>query len=303
MPRYQDLVPGLSLPLGAQRMSEAALIAFAREFDPQPMHLDPGSAQAALMGGLIGSGWQSVAILHGMLRNTLLDQAGFPALLHVGALRWSAPVRPDDTLTATAYVTESATPAHLALRLKLANQHGETLLTQEAHYGTPEATRPALNGGPFEPTTRPVHPLPFDKIEPGTVSFAGEHRFDCDSVERYRALYDAKWDEGPITVPPWQLATQWLRLNISRWEALEAAGEVLPRRGPGLGLSDVIWPLTVHPQEPIRFFSRSLSARPSASRPGWGIVSNRNYALNTANEVVMAFSSSVLTETGLPALP
>jgi acyl dehydratase len=293
-----DLIPGLRVPYGGYPVHEEALVAFAGEFDPQPMHLDPASEQAALMGGLISSGWQTVAIHHHMLRTALLDAAGLSKVLHVKSLRWSSPVRPGDTLSGMTQVQAVAkTPhPHAALHHTVSNQHGENVMTLEALYGAPEAAPPPVLGGPYPASTRPARPLCFDEVEPGTISLSGEHTFGQDAVARYRALYDPAPPDAPLTVSPWHITAQWLRLIIAGWAAMEAAGEALPRRGPGLGLVDVIWPRTARPGELIRFYSRVESTRPSSSRPGWGIVSNRNYALNAADEVVVAFSSAVLME-------
>ena len=68
-------------------------------FDPQPFHIDPEAAKASPFGGLIASGWHTTALFMGMfVREMLLDSAslGSPG---VEELRWTAPVRPGDTLT------------------------------------------------------------------------------------------------------------------------------------------------------------------------------------------------------------
>lgn len=285
---------GARLPYGTYRATEADLIGFARELDPQPMHLDGQSDQARMMGGLIGSGWQTVAVSHRLLRESLLNVAGLH-LQRVNTLRWSAPVRPDDVLTATATVL--ANDAALTLQQELTNQNGEIVMALEAVYGPPPGDPAEIPGGPYEASTTPARPLPFDKAIPGTITFTGEHCFEAEAVARYRATYDPG---EASSVAPWHLCAQWLRLNIARWDALEAAGETLPERGPGLGLTDVIWPHPVQAGERLRYFSRTVSARASSSRAGWGIIANRNYALNDANEVVVAFSSAVLIEGSRP---
>lgn len=288
---------GARLPCGEQTVPLESMIAFAQELDPQPMHLDAGSPQAGMMGGLISSGWQTVAINHAMARKALLDGAGWTRLLRVDGLRWSTPVRPGDTLCAMAEIL-SLEPGALVLRHTLTNPRNETVMSLDACYGRDHTEPAAPDGGPYLPGDRPVHPVPFDKVTPGTVLFAGEHVFSAEAAGRYHALYDPAGTAD--TVAPWHITAQWLRLNVDAWAALEARGVTLPQRGPGLGLQHVIWPTPARVGEPLRYFSRTVSTRASSSRAGWGIITNRNYALNAEGAVVMAFTSSALLEGTAP---
>ncbi|MCA0406315.1 MAG: hypothetical protein LCH39_09225 [Proteobacteria bacterium] len=295
MPCPAPWLPGATFTYGAHEVTAEAIIRFARALDPQPMHLDAASAQAGMMGGLISSGWQTVALHHAMARAALLDGAGYHYLVQVENLRWSTPVRPGDTLRGWAEVL-AGDADEILLRHALINQNDETVMGLEARYAR---TRPTGNdpvGGPYPVGDRPVHPVPFEGIVPGTVTFAGEHRFSRDAALEQRALYDPLRPGEAETVSPWHLAAQWLRMNVDCWNALEAQGITLPNRGPGLGLKQVIWPTPAKIDEPLRYFSRTLEARASSSRPGWGIITNRNYALNAAGEVVVAFTSSALLE-------
>lgn len=287
--------PGTSFAYGAHEVTAEAIIGFARELDPQPMHLDAASEQAAMMGGLISSGWQTVAIHHAMVRSALLDAAGYAHLVQVDNLRWSTPVRPGDTLRGQTEVLEQNADA-VFLRHALLNQNAETVMGLEAHYARTHPSEDEPIGGPYPEGDRAVHPVPFERVIPGSVTFAGEHRFSREAALNQRELYDPLRQGEPETVSPWHLAAQWLRMNVECWNALEAQGVTLPNRGPGLGLRHVIWPNPAHIGEPIRYFSRTLEARASASRKGWGIITNRNYALNPAGKVVVAFTSSALLE-------
>ena len=42
---FEDYVPGLTMDCGSFTMSEADIIAFAKEYDPQPFHVDPVAAK------------------------------------------------------------------------------------------------------------------------------------------------------------------------------------------------------------------------------------------------------------------
>ena len=103
---WEDLVVGDEAVHGTHTVTEEEILAFGREYDPQPFHVDPEAAAAGPFGGLIASGWQTAAIYMGLfVRSALRDSAamGSPG---VEELRWLAPVRPGDTLTARSRVVD-----------------------------------------------------------------------------------------------------------------------------------------------------------------------------------------------------
>jgi acyl dehydratase len=80
---------------------------FARQYDPQPFHTDARTAEDTVFGGLIASGFQTVAISTGQfIRTGALDGTGMggPGL---DEIRWIAPVRPGDTLHTSVEVAEA----------------------------------------------------------------------------------------------------------------------------------------------------------------------------------------------------
>jgi acyl dehydratase len=103
---FEDFAPGDVAEVGPVTVSEQEIVEFASRFDPQPFHIDPEAAKASPFGGLIASGWHTTALFMGMfVRGVLLDSAslGSPG---IDELRWTAPVRPGDTLTGRSTVTE-----------------------------------------------------------------------------------------------------------------------------------------------------------------------------------------------------
>jgi acyl dehydratase len=95
---FEDFQVGEVSELGPVTVTEAEIVEFAKRFDPQPFHIDTEAAQASPFGGLIASGWHTTALFMGMfVRGVLLDSAslGSPG---VEEIRWTAPVRPGDTL-------------------------------------------------------------------------------------------------------------------------------------------------------------------------------------------------------------
>jgi acyl dehydratase len=103
---FEDFQVGQVTEVGPTSVTEAEILEFAERFDPQPFHIDPEAANASPFGGLIASGWHTAALFMGMfVREILLDSAslGSPG---VEEIRWTAPVRPGDTLTARSTVTD-----------------------------------------------------------------------------------------------------------------------------------------------------------------------------------------------------
>jgi acyl dehydratase len=94
---FEDFPLGEVVEYGRVEVSVDEIIAFAREFDPQPFHTDEEVAAAAT-GGLIASGWHTSALLLRMnceaflMRAAILEEAG------VEEVRWRQPVRPGDQL-------------------------------------------------------------------------------------------------------------------------------------------------------------------------------------------------------------
>ncbi len=100
MPRlyFVDFFVGDSSPLPARHVTEEEILTFARQFDPQPFHIDPEAARHSIYGGLIASGWHTCSMAMRMMCDSyLLDTAslGSPG---VDEIRWLKPVRPGDTL-------------------------------------------------------------------------------------------------------------------------------------------------------------------------------------------------------------
>ena len=140
-PKYywEDFKAGEVHPLGEKRVDKEEIIAFAKQFDPQPFHVDEAAAEASMYGGLIASGWHTVALVMRMMCDSyMLDSAslGSPG---VENLKWLKPVRPGDTLRAQRTTLEaraSASRPEMGLvktRWEVFNQNGEPVMTMEGY--------------------------------------------------------------------------------------------------------------------------------------------------------------------------
>lgn len=94
----EDVAVGQRFVTRSHVVTEADVLRFAREFDPQPFHTDREAATHSVFGGLVASGWHTVAIT---MRLMVEDSPRFAwGLVGVGAeAQWPAPTRPGDTLT------------------------------------------------------------------------------------------------------------------------------------------------------------------------------------------------------------
>jgi acyl dehydratase len=139
---FEDFEPGQVYELGTRTVTEGELVEFARQWDPQPFHVDPEAAKESVFGGLIASGWQTGAMWMRMYVDTMLGSAarGSPG---IEELRWLAPVRPGDTLTGRLTVLETAPSATrsdrgtVRIRGEMVNQDGVTVMamTSRGHFG------------------------------------------------------------------------------------------------------------------------------------------------------------------------
>ena len=118
-------------------MTPERIHAFAEEYDPQPIHLDPDGAARERFGGIIASGWHSLsATMRLIVRSNIFD--GAPVVgVGVDNLRYLKPVRAGDRLRARAEVLEirpsKSHPdrGYLVLRVTTHRQQDESVLSQE----------------------------------------------------------------------------------------------------------------------------------------------------------------------------
>lgn len=131
---FEDLAIGQTLRLDTTVVVTAEGIkAFAREFDPQPFHLDEGAARRTPFAGLVASGWHTAAMTMRLTVEGDLRLAGGTVGVGVEELRWPKPVRPGDELRVEIEILElraSRTRPELGvvkIRLTTFNQRGETV--------------------------------------------------------------------------------------------------------------------------------------------------------------------------------
>ena len=131
-------MPGATSEFGPIRVDEAEVVAFARQFDPQPIHTDPVGAAAGPFGGLIASGWHTVSLVMRVLVDHYLARGAALASPGIDELRWPQPVRPGDVLRVRATVLEArrsqSKPDRGLVRTKVEalNQDGQVVMSMVA---------------------------------------------------------------------------------------------------------------------------------------------------------------------------
>lgn len=134
---FEDLKVGDRFESATYPVSEEAIVAFAREFDPQTFHLNPMTAEQTMFEGLIASGWHTAAITMRLFVQTLNFAEGAIGL-GVDELRWPNPVRPRNVLRVETEIVDlrpsRSKPDRGILRIRnvTKNQRGEIVQTMFA---------------------------------------------------------------------------------------------------------------------------------------------------------------------------
>ena len=135
---FEDFEVGQCITLAPYSVQAADIISFARQFDPQPFHLDPLDTKTQQLGGLMASGWHTAAIAMRMKVDAYLGDTATLTSPGVDQLRWLLPVRAGDTLSGIELVTVARRSRSqpdrgvLATEVRLQNQHEKLVMTLEA---------------------------------------------------------------------------------------------------------------------------------------------------------------------------
>ena len=103
---FDDFEPGQQFHSKGVTITESQILDFALLYDPQPFHIDLEAAEKGPFGGLIASGFQTLALTFRMFHQERVFSACGMGSPGFDELRWVRPVRPGDTLKVTAIVKE-----------------------------------------------------------------------------------------------------------------------------------------------------------------------------------------------------
>ncbi|MFK7089997.1 MaoC family dehydratase [Chromobacterium violaceum] len=135
---FEDLRPGQLFLSAEHTLSEQEIIAFARQFDPQPFHTDPEAACQTFFNGLAASGWHTSSLSMRLVAESELGRAANGLIgMQIDKMRWPQPSRPGDTLQVEVEVLDkrrsSSQPGFGVVKVSWTtrNQRGETAMQLE----------------------------------------------------------------------------------------------------------------------------------------------------------------------------
>ena len=106
---FEDFPLGRFGTFGPRHVTRDEIVAFAAEFDPQPMHLDEEAAAKSMLRGLSGSGWQVCSLVIRNMDDGVNTRAASLGSPGVDEVRWLSPLRPGDDLMLDVDVLEART--------------------------------------------------------------------------------------------------------------------------------------------------------------------------------------------------
>lgn len=104
---FEDYHEGAIYEYGFVSVTDEEIIAFARDFDPQPFHVDPEYARTGPFGGLAASGFHTNALFMRLFANHFLSRVASLGSPGFDELRWTVPVRPGDQLRLRTTILEA----------------------------------------------------------------------------------------------------------------------------------------------------------------------------------------------------
>ena len=134
MQYFEDFPVGRTLEMGPLQVKADDIVRFARQFDPQPFHLDEEAGRKSLFGGLSASGWHTAAIGMRLIYDGFLKDSASQGSPGIPKLRWTKPVRPGESLSLRASVSEAKPSASkpdrgfVTIDYSMQNQTGEVKL-------------------------------------------------------------------------------------------------------------------------------------------------------------------------------
>lgn len=135
---FEDFRVGEVAEAGDVEVTQKEILGFARRYDPQPFHVSPEDAAASPYGGLIASGWNTIALAMRLLVDHLIPPNAALGSPGVDEVRWLLPVRPGDRLRVCVTVLEAvpsrSKPDRGMVRslIEALNQRGEVVMSMRA---------------------------------------------------------------------------------------------------------------------------------------------------------------------------
>jgi acyl dehydratase len=291
---FEDFKPGHFGTFGPRHVTREEIIAFAREFDPQPMHLDEEAANRSMLRGLSGSGWHMCALMMRMLVD------GFIGIHRVSACAGrrgialavaAAARRQPDARRRGAGDAGDAQPARRGPRqihvTPLSNA-GEKRLTMTTN--AMFRLKAAATG------RRRVSYL--EDIKVGVNRELGSFTFTADAIKDFARQFDPQpfhLDEaagraslfGGLAASGWHLTAVFMKLLVSRMRrreqaAAKARGEEIAPGGPSPGFKNMRWLKPVLAGDTLTLLHRGEGDAAIGVAPAMGPDGRRDHGVQPA---------------------
>lgn len=135
---FEDFHEGRNFVSAPRTISASEIVEFAKEFDPQPMHIDEEAGKASILGGLSASGWHISALSMRLFYDTVVQLSAGEGAPGINFTEWRKPLIAGDTITLNVTVKGrrplSSRPdiGLVTLEQVLTNQRGDTIMRMEA---------------------------------------------------------------------------------------------------------------------------------------------------------------------------
>ncbi len=135
---YEDFEEGRQFESAERTVSAEEIVAFATEFDPQPMHIDEAAGKASILGGLSGSGWHMSSIAMRLFYDSVIVRSAGEGGPGIDVMEWRKPLIAGDTVRLTIKVKSRRPLASrpgiglVTMEHTMTNQRGERIMRMEA---------------------------------------------------------------------------------------------------------------------------------------------------------------------------
>lgn len=326
---FEDMKPGAVDEYGAYEMSRDEIIRFARQFDPQPFHLDEEAAKSSMLGGLSASGWHTASAAMRMAYDSYLHDSSSLGAPGVEELKWMKPVRVGDVLRGRRTIlgarASSSRPEMglVHMKVEIMNQARETVMMQEffalmgrrGYDGGEEpaarkAAPPPMKAATPDPAPQPQKMGFYEDLVVGRGLDLGSHHFTAEEIVAFARDFDpqpfhlseegaAKSHFGRLAASGWLTGSMWMRRFLDARKAQQQAaldaGGVLPQGGPSPGFRNMKWNKPVFAGDTISYRT-VLADKRTTSRPGWGLIFSHNTGVNQHGERVFEFLGSAFVQ-------
>lgn len=319
---FEDLPVGARLRFGHYKVTQDEILEFAREYDPQPFHVDVNRP-----GGVIASGWHTCAMLMRMLFDNMLENSTSAGAPGIDSVEWVRPVRPGMVLSVDVAVLGARVLRSrpelglLAMQFEVVDETGAIVERQRnsVMFGRRDATAPIPpDAGVFAPRAdAPPEPPSFEDEANNRTRFAtryndvvvgarvvlGDYAFTRERLLGFARKYDpqpfhvddaaaANSHFGRLAASGWHTAAAYMKCFVGTRDRLRAEAAARGEKGasgrPSPGFTNLRWARPVFVDDVISFETTVMDKRPS-SKAGFGKILTR--ARGYDQKVALVFES------------